>query len=653
MVFVRELVSLFQLTVFPGLLLYGLLRPDLGAGRAALLVPGLSLVVNYAAVSLMLAGGFFNGTASWIYFCLTILLLLWVWRKELSASLQTRPLERFSEGGRNLFRDLCEWSGSLSPGGRLLLAASLAGAVLGLCWYLRWLLDAVDNIFMLWDAALSWNRWAGEWAENIFPTRSFEYPQMIPMNWAMAYMLIGEKLQFVPKFAISLFPLLTLLLFLQRGLAKRDLSMLAAVGILAFFFRNVEYERFGADLDLLIAFYSAASFFCILYACESGTRAEMVRRLLTASFLLCASAVTKQAGLYLVAVMPLAGAFLLPEAFRRLGCSGFFRWKILLIHLLLALVIVSPYYLLVQQRIRDGRSRSNIRFVTERIYGERTHFDRFLISGRLFLLKMEAGVKGIESARWAEFHKEKGYPRALAELYSHHLPLGLLLLCLTAWLLFYAMKNPVQRIALLFIGIPYFLIWSVFYCYDLRNLSLAIPFLALAAGGGAAGILGKEESSARAGRICRIPLWGLLLFALLLLYLLHPENIYDHHRRKLHFSKELEIGVPALNKKLITYHEKHPEMKKIATDYEYFNLIPGMKGLLHYEEFSTRNDLEWESYCSLFHNPEVGFLLMPSYTMGQIQEDVAARERSGSLRILFQEDIYTFIEILKYDGDNP
>ena len=57
-----------------------------------------------------------------------------------------------------------------------------------------------------------------------------------------------------------------------------------------------------------------------------------------------------------------------------------------------------------------------------------------------------------------------------------------------------ALRDPVQRRLTLLVAAPFALLWALGFSYDLRNLSLAIPFAAAAAGIGAVELaeLGKR-----------------------------------------------------------------------------------------------------------------------------------------------------------------
>ena len=66
-------------------------------------------------------------------------------------------------------------------------------------------LSKLGHVFTDADGVRSWNRWALVWAENRMPTDTFHYPQLIPANYAISYVLTGlPKLQ-IFSFAIAVF----------------------------------------------------------------------------------------------------------------------------------------------------------------------------------------------------------------------------------------------------------------------------------------------------------------------------------------------------------------------------------------------------------------------------------------------------------------
>ena len=107
------------------------------------------------------------------------------------------------------------WLARLSPEGWLqtavwvLACATLAGfVVFGVLDALRF------NVFSAWDPVFQWNVWAYRWYVNALPTNSGMYPQLIPANWSMIYLIVGNpELQMFPLALMPLFPIATLAMF--------------------------------------------------------------------------------------------------------------------------------------------------------------------------------------------------------------------------------------------------------------------------------------------------------------------------------------------------------------------------------------------------------------------------------------------------------
>lgn len=632
MLFLREIIAFLQLTVIPALAVVGALRPRLGGRRTVLLLPFLSLPVNYLFVASAFAFGVFLPPVSALYSAVLWLAAVWFWRAELKQFLLAPPeIGEYAAAG---FRHITGWFDSLDRGGRVLLAAALGGSALAVAFYLGWLWDGVDNIFSRWDSALSWNVWAESWAQGKFPAGVAEYPQLLPMNWALAYQLIGEPVQFVPKAAVSLFPLLTLLLFLGEGIARKNTAMLLGVPILGFYFANVGYLEHGGELDLLIAGYPAAIFVILLCAKEAPSGGVMLRQLAPAALLTAAAAVTKQAGAYLLAAVPILAWVMLRERFSAAGWSRRRAAVGMAVAVTLCLLLVAPYYAVATARIRSGRSVSKIPLVTHSIYGGKSYSDRFLCSARLFMLTLQGGIRHIPSARWAQLDKSGGIWRTVRKLYGRHLAAGILLLLLNMLLLACAVREPGCR-TVAALTLIYFLIWSIFFCYDLRNLSLAMPGLAMLA---ALGMVRLERSRGWTG--CRRI--TLLILCAALFAALHPESFLSGSRRARFRSAMMEAGSPGLNRKLLEYCREKDFRRGIITDYEYIRILPGAEKLYRHADLSLNDETVLRRYRELLADPETGGILLPSYAMDAVARDVKEREKNGELTAVFSMDEYTF-----------
>ena len=91
MLFLREIAAFLQLTIMPGAVVLGVLRPGFGKVRSLLLIPGISLPVNYIFTASALAAGGFRPALVVAYTAAVWLAAIWLWRKELYHFLFTPP----------------------------------------------------------------------------------------------------------------------------------------------------------------------------------------------------------------------------------------------------------------------------------------------------------------------------------------------------------------------------------------------------------------------------------------------------------------------------------------------------------------------------------------------------------------------------------
>ncbi len=643
--FIREIAAFLQLTLMPGLLLIFFLRPQLGKIRSLLLVPALSLPVNYIFVSLAWALDIFNGTACWIYTGLTWAAVIYFLRRKLAGFFQSR----LSDGIGHISQNIVESYREMSCGGtvrKTLAVTAWAVAVAGVlyCGCFFWM--SVNEVFAYWDSALSWNFWAECWSMNEYPRDISYYPQLMPKNWALVYKLIGGPICFVPKAAISIFPLLTALMFLDYGIARRRMDMLLAIGIFSFYFHNVDYISHGGELDLAVAYCGAALFFLVNYAGEAEKSGIFFRRLWLGVLLVALAGSIKQAGLYLIPVFALLTGAVLYRDSGRLSIS----WRQTVLHftamLLLLLLIVAPGYISAEKRIAAGLDYSNTQLVTETIYGGKNYFERFVCSVRLFTLKMQCGLPDMRSARYAPFDLDDGFIMPLIRLYSWHFPAGIVMILLNIALLYGAAKERYMRLpgaaALLF-----FVIWSIFFCYDLRNLSLMVPLLALLAASGMV-YFSRDE---RVKKLGQIKVWQVLLAGCLLFVFCYPGEFYSRRRISRYVTKIRNAGEAEVNRSMLEYHRRYTLRRKenglpekspvVLTDYAYIKLLEPFRNRWLSCNFSIHSEDVLQNFLSRIDDPEITAVLLPEYASESVKSNIAAMVEAGKLIKEFDTGSYS------------
>ena len=125
------------------------------------------------------------------------------------------------------------------------------------------------DVFQEWDAVVSWNRWAIDWAANHLPRTTAEYPQLLPCNLSLSYVFIQDSsIWFFAKGWLFLFCLLLLLAMFDLGrrtgrvgyLLGVSITYALLVGVLRFRFINSGYA------DMPVALMAYAGVYALLLA---------------------------------------------------------------------------------------------------------------------------------------------------------------------------------------------------------------------------------------------------------------------------------------------------------------------------------------------------------------------------------------------------
>ena len=634
MSFILETMAFVQLAFLPGALLlrvFGLRFGSLGSPVACLAFSGLA---NYLFVLLTVACGVYNHWVALGLFVFELLLGIWLWRDSRRALLAADCLDTASAMSDKAWRSVAEFLAS-AKSSKAFSSFALLAALVSLFIAFLGFLDSTGSIFDAWDAVLSWNRWANDWLAGSYPEWTNGYPQLVPVNWSLCYMIQGDSLQFVPKMTVGLYELGVLLAIVDIAFLFRSAGVMVAAPLFAWLLSNVEIGRFGGDVDLAVTFMAFACFHCLLNASKASGADDFKRLLVATSALAAATAATKQSGLFIfVMIIPMA-YLLLRQRMKDFDFGGSRQLRALALHLVLAALIAAPCYICAKYMVLQGRDKYKVKFVTEDIYGGRGYGERAIISSKMFLLRLELGMHEIPGARWTHVQMDRGLAGYI-DFFKPYRVLSSIVAALTLLLLYLGIRSgPLGFCPLAFVALPLSVIWALMYCYDLRNLTSALPFLALGLGLGFERLLGSVR-----WRVWMLLLGFLGLLVVFSLFIFDRESLIKNHE-----TLEMRIGDSKLNAKIYEYHEKTPISSKIATDYEFVNYLPGLKGSLYYMEFSGQTQKELGLYFKALVDPSVGYMLVPNYTMRPVLDDIQSRIASGDMERIFHDYSYMLIKI--------
>ena len=336
--FFLGILAILQMTLLPGLLLVKAFRLKLGTLQGLAYCFGLSLIANYAAVLLLTTLGLYRQAVALALVAAEVAAGVWLYRSELLQSWKVTGVSlwnRLSSLLHFLLPDLKSIEEDRSIFDVLVGTATAVFAffaITDLFWAVMVFISNVGTVFNSWDAVLSWNRWATEWAQNQFPTGVGLYPQLLPANWSLTYVLINDvHVQFFAKATIPLFLFFILLLFFDLGLNWK--SMGAFIGLIL---TRLIIKKFTGDFiaegyaDIPIACMAFLSVYTLIKAKDQSDPAVQRQGIFLGAVFAGGAAVTKQAGVYMLALYPLL-AYLLVLRSRRNGpgrkkharcCSG-------------------------------------------------------------------------------------------------------------------------------------------------------------------------------------------------------------------------------------------------------------------------------------------------------------------------------------------
>jgi hypothetical protein len=641
------LLSLVQIVILPGYLLLRGLRLGAGIVATCILSFALSLVVNHVLVASLVVFGCYRPAAAYAIFAAELLLLLaWDGRKlctglsEAAAACRQRTRAFFRAMDRSGIAAFdsnsmpkrepdISTSLALRAGVRALIAA----AVLVIAAFAAAGIAQTGRIFEQWDAVVSWNRWAIDWAANRLPGATSIYPQLLPTNTSLSYVFMqSSQIWIFAKAFQFLFCLTLLLATLDLARVENRFGYVPGVVITyALLVALLRYRMLSSGyVDVPLAFFGFVSFYALMQARNAADSRLRTKYLVVGALLAFGAAATKQNGLYVAAVYPLLAWCLVVRGDghgRGTRYSGSRRNLPLLAGLCLFLAIASsPWYLYKSFDFQAGGDKNNTALLLTDFHQGRDLLQRLSYAGGMIV---EATT-----------------------------PLGAAFLAVA---LAAALRDPVHRWLLATFVAPLGLIWAVAFSYDLRNVAVIVPFVGAAAGAGlmqivawaarirpsrsAASMPARSASQSAAmrpgprygaGSLSRSLCTGHAFGLVTLLLIAGCLCISDDLLMDLQQRQQRMVGIPELNRRLYEYAREHPSQATIATDYQALRWLP---------ELGARSvgcgcgDLS--AFRKSFNRPDVRYVLVRS-------EGAAAEVREflqgDTAKIVFENHGFAFYE---------
>lgn len=525
-------IALAQVVALPGYLLVRLLRLDReGLLQTAFLSFGASLVLNHLLVVLLVVMGAYQRPVLVGVLAVECALLAWLLR---------RRAPRVAPAPATVPHP---W----------LLAAALAAAG----WAAVRVPANFTHVFEKWDAVLSWNRWANDWAAGELPFWIAHYPQLVPTTWSLFYVFQGAPVEFAARGMMALFPLAIVLVFVDLGLRRREAEPLLAAVIVTVLLATMLGPWLGAGLsDVPVAFFGLLA----LHPLQRGPLGEDRRAdaawLAMATLAAVGCALTKQTGLWVAGLLPV---FLV----LRLGGLAALReprWRKALFAMGAGLFAgIVPWYAWAQYRIVLGMERSELPHITGTVH---------------------RGANALERLAHALHHLDEALT-----------PWGLVTLAILVLL---SLFRPSVRWTTLLMSVPFTAVWALLASYSIRNLALALPFVALSAAHGAGWL---AEQAARRGlspgrppgtdalaRALSLAMGGVARYgaaalgvALLACVALALVRFDDERIAAAHDARLALVGKAELNEAILAFQREHGFDGPILTNYRWAEGLPGLR----------------------------------------------------------------------------
>ncbi|MBA4385136.1 MAG: hypothetical protein C0410_10410 [Anaerolinea sp.] len=594
------ILSILQLTLVPGLVLAKAFRIH-GFWENLLAVIGLSQLFNYVFVVFATLLKIYTQSTVLILFGIEVVIILVLYFPNLKWNLGKVFIPN---GIASFFHDYIgkievntEWKKKVIT---FIYYFVFVVAIICLARYFFMYVANPTQVFTQWDAVVSWDKWATQWYQGIFPLQTEHYPQLWTANLSIPYQFIGTtEVKYFSKYFANLIEFEILLVVFILGIKKKDLGYF--LGVLFTSWMMISFGSQGNGYaDSPVAFWGLLAITCLVFAEDSDDDRKL---LLLGAFFVSAAALTKQAGIWLVLVYP----FLI--AFRR-SSKPKKSTALIIQSILIMIFLIAPWYLFKEIQIRTGIETSEIGRVTSLVL-DRNNFSQIISSaGSLFINSL----------------KNNYFPKTITFI---------LLIILLA----FSYRNKLWGLVCSLVIIPFSIGWIFFFSYESRNLDLIIPLMAIAAGVGLHNFLNLDIEKIRSffqqktrrsitqftilvfkgtrKIFLSIKVWYFLFLIPIVFFL--PRWVPDNRLIQNSLIKQRYMGDPPINDLIYDYKAKNGLNGKIVTEYQYLGFLPELD---KYYVFSLTDSPE---FIDKFNDPGIGYALFNDHWWSEEVRDYVMR----------------------------
>ena len=556
------ILGFLQTTILPALLLIRLFRLKGDLTEQLLRLLPLSLIANYLVIFALAALHLYTRPVVLVLIGVEITAILWIFRKSL-----LRPVnETITAIGDSLRSELQPVGDFLSEDSKQIRgwiwAVSGCLALSGVLWGVHLVRPNTGTVFSGWDTIFSWNYYANTWAAGRIPSIGGMYPQLVPSNWSLSYLLQGDgAVQFFNTLIPPLFFLLIQGMLFDLGFQRRESAYFFAAIIARYMMKKLMGDQlFDGYMDVPAAAMSLLSIYTFMKA-EGKPQHEQKQAIILGVLFAAGAAITKQSGFIALLLAPLAAFLLLRD-----GSKAMSRQEKLL-PAVSVLLIVLPWYLHCFFFNTHGQARE---LIAEGIMDYNTSYD---ISHRLWQADQV---------------------------------LGKYRLCFLISLIGLPFVPKRYRLLFPLFIWPLTIIWATTYSYDARNLCLTLPFVALLDGLILSGFGNFSYRILQKLHADRIPIFliGFLFLAaavFALIRLFPDEKLKEDQRTK----QKALFGERLNNELLYGFFGEEHSGNDIYTDYP-AHFLPGYEDCCSSAQLTDENQVK-----DALEGEKINWMLLP------------------------------------------
>jgi hypothetical protein len=604
--FLLGLCSILQIVFLPGFLILRGLRLDVGPVRTWIWSFALSLVVNHVLVLGLVLLKIYRAPVMYGIFAAEMVALVWTSRR-----LLFEPVAK-------VLHLRGPWYETLHDNLRRAMAdrrAAVRLVVLTAVWMLVLAYAAAEfsqfgAIFTSSDTVACWNRWAIEWAQGMIPHGTGEFPQLLPCNYSLTYVFIGDTgLWFFAKAIAFLFCLLLLAgildLYYQTGMFGYVLGVAFTYGLLWAFIRYRNLSSGSADVPL--AFMAMASVSALIFARRAKDRLKLKYVLLGAA-LAGGTALTKQGGVAMALLYPLLAWLIVYRRGSPAPSSNRQTVGAMIGAVLIPLVLIGPWYTYKVSQFVKGSDQPVLWSMIQDRHADRTPLERV------------------------------GYAELLIE---KHIPFAVWIVIVPLLLL--ALWDPVHRWLVMLVILPFFFVWSVGFSYETGNLAMIAPLAGVAMG---LGLMQFGPSRRRPPR--RVPdaaeratggPWSLRVVHVVglgvVLAVVANGSFTRESLAGLQQDLQRQVGSPEVNERLYEFAGRHGFHGDILSDYSTLTWLPEIG-----QRCRPIAEADLNEFRKAYEDPGVECALLQAWQTPEIQAYLDHAVEHGSTRLEFEFSDY-------------